>query len=84
MRPETRVTNAPDTMSAEEFAERAGVHVATILRNPPMTPIRIGRRVLFPRAAVLRLLGIGEPVETTQAPVIHSGRPAGARTAAGR
>jgi len=58
------------TYSAEEFAEMLGVSswsVYASVKNGtcPVVPIRVGRRLVWPRAAVDRLLGlaVAEPAQ---------------------
>jgi hypothetical protein len=59
--------NVRATLTAPEVAEMFGVSEAHIRRHPPVTPIASGRRVLFPRAAVLRVLDGGGAVRTATA-----------------
>jgi excisionase family DNA binding protein len=54
---------AAATYTADELAERLGVsswavYQAVRAGSPPVPVIRVGRRVLFARAAVDRLLGL--------------------------
>lgn len=51
------------TLSTEEFARLLGVSPWTLYSAvktgvPPIAPVRVGRRLLWPRAAAERLLGI--------------------------
>jgi excisionase family DNA binding protein len=56
---------SPATYRAEEVAELLGVSVWAVyeaVRNgeSPVPPIRVGRRIVFARAAVDELLGLKE------------------------
>lgn len=55
------------TLTAPEVAGMFGVSEAHIRRHPPVAPILSRRRVLFPRAAVLRLLDGGGATRTATA-----------------
>ncbi len=53
----------PDTVNAEEFADRLGVSRWALYQsirdgNPPIEPIRVGRRIVFSRAQVDAVLGL--------------------------
>jgi predicted DNA-binding transcriptional regulator AlpA len=56
---------APATYTAEEFAQLLGVSSWAIYSSAkdgtcPIAPIRVGRRLVWSRAAVDRLLGVNE------------------------
>lgn len=51
------------TLTTEEFAEQLGVSAWSLYQavrrgDPPIPPVRVGRRLLWPRASVDALLGI--------------------------
>lgn len=65
------------TYNAEQVAELLGVSTWAIYEavrrgDPPITPIRVGRRLLWSRAAVDNLLGLSASGCGTQ----HATRPA--------
>lgn len=53
----------PATYTAEEFAALLGVSLWSLYESvrrgdPPIPPIRVGRRLVWPRSAVNTLLGL--------------------------
>ena len=54
------------TVTVEELAELLGVSSWAVYQacrsdSCPVPPIKVGRRIVFPKAAVDRLLGLEEP-----------------------
>ena len=67
----------PETLDAEELAARLGVSTWTVYESArrgdcPVRPIKVGRRLVWPKAQVDRLLGLHDEGPAEAGPVATS------------